>query len=227
MSDDQRVYSDEQFALILRKASELAGQGEQATTSDGLTLAEMKAAATQAGFDPALVERAARMLSTNARATATERMLGGPLRHTMQVSLPLTLDEESASRLLSVVRISAGQSGDYAGHSSGIGLTWHDGDDMEPLHVVARPDSDGTRVSLTVDRRGTLVVTGLFSGMATFMLLLLGGVLHSEVTPAVGIATAVLGTGGVLAAARAYWATSTRKVRERMQALAEAIERGR
>src|SRR4051812_34494313 len=56
MVDDQRVYSDEEFALILRKAAELVSHTETpATSSGGLTLAEMKAAAAQAGFDPVLV----------------------------------------------------------------------------------------------------------------------------------------------------------------------------
>ena len=53
MSDDQRVYSDEEFALILRTAAELASRAEQpGFSSNGLTLAEMKSAAAQAGLDP-------------------------------------------------------------------------------------------------------------------------------------------------------------------------------
>jgi len=50
MADDQRVYSDEEFALILRKAAELASRAESpATSSAGLTLTGMKSAAAQAG----------------------------------------------------------------------------------------------------------------------------------------------------------------------------------
>ena len=61
MADDQRVYSDEEFALILRKAAELASRGESPAASQaGLTLTEMKSAAAQASLDPALVERAMR-----------------------------------------------------------------------------------------------------------------------------------------------------------------------
>jgi hypothetical protein len=66
MSDDQRVYSDEEFALVLRKATELASRAEPRTPSSaGLTLTEMKAAAAQVGLDPALVERAARLLAAS------------------------------------------------------------------------------------------------------------------------------------------------------------------
>ena len=82
MSDDERVYSDEEFALILRKATELASRAEPRThSSTGLTLTEMKAASAQVGLDPALVERAARLLAATPTSSPLERLIGGPLRH--------------------------------------------------------------------------------------------------------------------------------------------------
>ena len=49
--------TDEEFALILRKAAELAETPSATSRSaGGLTLDEMKAAAAQAGLDPLLVE---------------------------------------------------------------------------------------------------------------------------------------------------------------------------
>ena len=84
MTDDRQVYSDEEFALILSKAAELAEPADPRSHSQGgLTLAEMKAAAAQAGFDPALVERAARLLRANATAAPSfmERLIGGRARH--------------------------------------------------------------------------------------------------------------------------------------------------
>lgn len=55
MADEQRIYSDEEFALVLRKAAELSARTDRPGFSpEGLTLAEMKAAAAQAGLDPAL-----------------------------------------------------------------------------------------------------------------------------------------------------------------------------
>ena len=132
MSDDQRVYSDEEFALILRKATELASRAEPRTPSSaGLTLTEMKAAAAQVGLDPALVERAARLLALTNKSSPLERLIGGPLRHDHNARFPIKLDDDSAARLLSAVRISAGEFGSgNAGHSSSIGITWHDGGEM-------------------------------------------------------------------------------------------------
>lgn len=98
MSDDKRVYNDEEFALILRKAAELENRAKLAAPSSaGLTLTEMKAAAAQVGFDPALVERAARLLADRVNASPTERLIGGPFRHEYKVRLPIKLDENSSA----------------------------------------------------------------------------------------------------------------------------------
>ena len=224
MADEQRVYSEEEFALILRKAAELASRAEaRADSSAGLTLTEMKAAAAQVGFDPALVERAARLLATSSAASPLERLAGGPLRHDLKTRLPVKLDEERAARLLSAVRITAGLAGRQdVGHSSSMGMTWHDGGDTESLSITARPEEDSTAVSVALDRRGTLAVVAMSSGLAMFFALLFSASAYPE-APALGIGAGIAGVGGAIAAARAYWASSTRKVRERISAVMDAV----
>lgn len=225
MSDDQRVYSDEEFALILRKATELANRAEPAVAaSGGLTLSEMKAAAAQVGIDPALVERAARLLATSATASPLERLLGGPLRHELTGRFPVTLDETLAARLLSGVRIRGGVAGGRdVGHSSPMGMTWHDGGELEALGVTARPEEDGTVVSIALDRRGTLGVVTMASGIAAFLAVLFAVYGLYPEAPALGAGAFIAGVGGVLAAARGYWTSSTRKVRERISVVMDAI----
>ena len=146
MTDDRRVYSDEEFAVILRKASELSAAREPSGPSaGGLTLAEMKAAAAQAGFDPALVERAARMLAREASTAISlpERVLGGPFRMTHGGHFPLRLDEAGAARLLSAIQLGVGRTGE--GHASGLGVVWHSSEDAgEVLRVTARTEPEGT-----------------------------------------------------------------------------------
>jgi hypothetical protein len=225
MSDDQRIYSDEEFALILRKATELAGRAEpHVPSSAGLTLTDMRAAAAQVGIDPALVERAARMLAATANASPLERLTGGPLRHSYEVRFPMKLDENSAALLLSAVRVRAGLAGYRdVGHSSTMGMTWHDGGDTEALSVTARPEEDGTTVSVILDRRGTLGVVAMTSGIAmSFAVLLAVFALYPE-SPALGYGAFIGGIGSALAAARGYWASSTRTVRERMSVVMDAI----
>lgn len=225
MSDDQRVYSDEEFAVILRKAAELASRPEvPAASPSGLTLTEMKSAAAQAGLDPALIERAARMLVTQGATSPIERLTGGPLRHSQEARFPVKLDEHSAARLLSAVRITAGVAGSRdRGHSSSMGMTWHDGGDLESLGITARPEEGGTTVSVTLDRRGTLGVVGMASGIAMFFSVLFSAFALYPEAPALGVGGFIVGVGGILAGARGYWASSTRKVRERISVVMDSI----
>lgn len=226
MSDGQRVYSDEEFAIVLRKAAELAGRAESpGPSSTGLTLTEMKAAAAQAGFDPLLVERAARMLGATAAASPFERLLGGPVQHTHEVRLPGQLDEETAARLLSGVRISGALAGHQdVGHSSPLGMTWHDGGATEALSVTARAEEGGTNVSVVLDRRGTLGMVALVSGITLLMTSLFAGFGLYPQAPALGIAGFIVGTGGVLTIARRFWVSSTRKARDRIAVVMDAVD---
>ena len=225
MSGDERVWSEEEFALILRKATELASRAEPSgRASTGLTLTEMKAAAAQVGFDPVLVERAARMVAATATASPLERLIGGPLRHDHEVRFPVKLDEDRAALLLSAVRISGGVPGRQdVGHSGSMGMTWHDGGDTEALSVTARPGEDGTAVSVVLDRRGTLGVVAMFSGVGMVLAVLFAGSALYSVDPALGLGAGVAGVGGALAIARRYWASSTRKVRDRISLVMDAI----
>jgi hypothetical protein len=225
MADDRRVYSDEEFALILRKAADLASRAESpGASSAGLTLAEMKSAAAQAGLDPALVERAARMLAAPDTASPLDRLTGGPIRHSHEAHFPIKLDEKSAALLLSSVRITAGLAGRQdVGHSSAIGMTWHDGGETESLSITARPEEDGTAVSVALDRRGTLAVVATSSGLAMFFALLFSASTLYPESPALGVGGLIAGVGGILAVARGYWASSTRKVRERIGVVMDEI----
>jgi hypothetical protein len=225
MADDQRVYSDEEFALILRTAAELASRAEQpGFSSNGLTLTEMKSAAALAGLDPALVERAARLLGTRATASPLERLVGGPLRHEHDTHFPTKLDEGSAARLLSAVRISAHYHSSNPGESSSLGMIWKASGDGDVLSVIARPDAEGTSVSVVLDRRGTFVLTGALSSLAVFFAVLFSVFALGPESPALGFGGLIAGVGGVLAGARGYWASSTRKARERIGAFMDTID---
>ena len=224
---DERLYSDEEFAVILRKAAELASQAElPARSSAGLTLTEMKTAAAEAGLDPTLVERAARLLTVSDTASPFERLIGGPLRHDHRIHVPTRLDEHTAARLLSAVRIIAGQTGrENAGHSSALGMTWHDGGEVETLSVSARAEENGTSAFVSLDRRGTLGLVATFSGVAIFLALLFAGSALYPEDPTLGFGGAIVGVGGVLAIARGYWASTTRAARERISAIMDAVGR--
>lgn len=226
MSEDQRIYSDNEFAIILRKATELSSRPERLASSSpstGLTLHEMKAAASEAGIDPALIERAARMLPTTTVLSPLERLIGGPMRHEQVAQFPISLDENRAARLLSAARISAGAGGGaVAGHSSTLGVTWNDGSELDALSVTARSGKDGTEVLVAVDRQSTIAASAVFSviGMVAAGI---AGVAMSELSPLLGLGASAVVAGGVLAGARRYWSTTTRQLHERVMDVMEGI----
>lgn len=228
-SDDQRRFSDEEFALILRKATELASPADPAVAlDDGLTLAEIKAAAAQAGIDVTLVERAARLVTTDTPASPFERAIGGPLRHEVTLQLPFGLSEAQAAQLLSAVRISAGLAGTRdAGHAGPTGMTWHDGGDTESLSVSAQTDGQRTTIRVSLDRRVTFGLGLTFSAVVMFLgLLFAGSALYPE-SAALGAAGAIAAIAGPLAIVRSYWASSTKRIRGRLSAVLDVIDRSR
>lgn len=222
ISDKGRVYSEAEFALILRRAAELASPTETPDhSSGGLTLAEMKAAAAEVGIDPALVERAARLLPASSAAPLTDRLIGGPTRVGGEIHLPGKLDEPGAARLLAAVQMRAGQPG--SGAATPIGMAWHAGDQMETLSVTAEPDGGGTSIAIQVDRRGTLAFVQVSTFIGFIVAAIAGSIVGGEVGPALGVAAGASTMGGVLAVARAYWASSSKRVRQRIGDLMDAV----
>jgi hypothetical protein len=224
-SDEQRVYSDEEFSLILRKATELASRAESAGTFEsGLTMAEMKAAAAQVGFDPDLIERAARLVATSAPASFFERLIGGPLKHDHTIRFPVVLSEARAAQMFSAVRIDASVAGNRdTGHFGSTGMTWHDGGDIEALSVTAHPTDDGTAVSVVLDRRYSLALVVVSAGVAICLALLFAGSALYPQSAELGAAGAIAGIGGPLAIARRYWASTAHHVRERISSVIDTI----
>ncbi|HEU4828366.1 MAG TPA: hypothetical protein VFT04_04150 [Gemmatimonadales bacterium] len=224
ITDHRRVYSEAEFALILRKAAELENRSEAPRpASDGLTLAEMKAAASEVGIDPALVERAARLLPASSTASPFERLLGGPVRHDGEIHVPVALDEAGAARLLSAVQLSAGQPG--TGHSSAIGMVWHAQDEGEPFSVTAQPEECGTSVAVRLDRRDTMASIQAVAAVGLVGATTAGFVVASQVGLELGAAAGVCGMGGILALGRLYWTSSTRRARERISGMVDAVGR--
>jgi hypothetical protein len=224
ISDNRRVYTDAEFALILRNATELGTPEERpGQPSNGLTLAQIKAAAAEAGIDPALVERAARLLPASASASPFERLMGGPIRHDGEIHVPAALDEAGAARLLSAVQLNAGQPG--TGHASAIGMVWHASDEGEPFSVTAQPEEGGTSVTVRLDRRDTMASIQALAAVGLVGATTAGFVVASQAGLELGAAAAVSAMGGILALGRIYWTSSTRRASARISGMVEAIGR--
>ncbi|MEE9207360.1 MAG: hypothetical protein V3U67_03120 [Gemmatimonadota bacterium] len=226
ISEDRKSYTDQEFAVILSKASELARTSDTADhPQGGHSLAEMKAIAAELGLDPVLIEQAARLMPVVSGGSRLERVLGGPLRHRLDVHFATKLTEARAAHLLSVVRAAVEQQGE--GEASSSGMSWNSVGESSQLFVNAHTDGEGTRVLVTVDRRQALVlgaVPTMFGVVAVAVVGLVGGE-AAGMSAAFGIPLVVGGVAGVLALARAAWASTTRSIRQKSNILIDTISR--
>ena len=225
MSEANRRYTDEEFAMILRTASELANRApDTRDPARGWALGEIQAAAAQAGLDPALIEQAARTLPvTPEDRSLAARLAGGPLRHHQGIHLAVPLDEAQAHRILSAVRIHAGPfASEQPGHASAHGVRWDASGSGDVLTVIARPHDGGTLVELAIDRRGTFTLFVVGTGSAMFLLVLVSLFGISQLATLLAIPTLVLGTGVVYGLARRFWSASTRAAQDTLAGLIRA-----
>lgn len=223
-------YSDEEFALILRKAGELGRGSDEAATSAGhLTLPEMKAIAAEAGLDPALVARAARLMSAESPEVPSglERALGAPSKVRMAAEYDLVLDPGRAEQLLAVIRAAAGQQGE--GEVTGSAVSWHSVGEGTQYLATIHSEGGSTRLQVTGDRRGAIAIAATFTGLgslaAGIVVLLLGEMSGIQAPPAVGLGLVGAAAGSVVAAGRAAFKASTRGVRARVADLLESVGR--
>lgn len=201
-SEHERSYSDREFALILNRAAKLSASVDSPSARrTGLSLEEIKAIAIEAGFDPKLIERAARQLPTNVQASSLERGIGGPLKHELTTRFPGRLTEEQSAHLLAIVRAAADQQGD--GESNAGGMSWSSGGEFSQLFVSAHGEEGGTRVRVVVNRHGALAITGVLSLTAGVIIPFITAAALDFESLAVNSAIFAGGLGGSVAAARA------------------------
>ena len=101
-------------------------------------------------------------------------------------------------------------------------MSWDAPGGGDVLSVVARPDGDGTAISVVIDRQGTFVLIGVVSFLAVLATVLVGmGLNHAS--PLLGVGATIAGVSGTPSTARAFWASSTRRSRQRMGVLMDAI----
>ncbi len=227
MSNDARHFSDEEFALVLRKALELQDGGPRSSLpSEGLSLEDMKSVAREVGLDPALVDRAVSLLPDH-RLSKAERILGGPTRYRLECSGSRVLSKEDLARAIDVIRRETQHHGKVTSELDGV--TWQKVGEATEFHVSLSPRDGGTEVRLSVGRDTAALLTWFFSVAGGMMLAgITGGVLDPD-TVAGGLAIAGTGLAAGLTLARTLWTRSSRAVRTKadrlMTALAREIER--
>jgi hypothetical protein len=205
--------------MILREAAQSAASpaGRRASSA-GLSLEQIKAAAAEAGLDPSVVERAALRITKREPESFLERLAGGPRRHRETIHLASTMNEKTSARLLSAIRAAAEVPGE--GSADASGFFWHAWYRGNRVSVAAHEDAQGTRVQILLERSAPMVNTLLASQVVVVMWI---WVLIEEINSLPeALALAVIPVG-VLAAARAYWKSSTRSLRKRIAVLLDTV----
>ncbi len=230
MSNDdrkERRYSEEEFALILRKASEIQVSGGSPGSrpgTGGLTLEEIRSIAGEAGIDPEAVTRAASILGAmdwGEEKGLVSAIFGGPSRFHLDCELPGRLPPEEMGRILEQIRRAA----EHQGEASEVlgGVEWKTVGELSPINVNISPRGDSTSIQIVGDRGGAGAVTFTFPMAAAAILV---GALGAafEPTTAPGIIALVGGTLGTgFLTARTIWVTNSRKFKNRLKELMEAV----
>ncbi len=192
----ERRYSDEEVALILRRAVDPAADGSEGEPGRGLTLAELKEIGAEAGIDATRIETAAGSLALRRPRPVTGAVLGMPTTVQLERRVPVPLTRERLPELLNLIRSEFARQGiveEVLG-----GFEWRARSAMGGRYVSIRPEGNATRIRVLGNYRDGLLVLG--GGVGPIAAAATGAL-----TAALGAATAVVVVpaalaGGVLAA---------------------------
>lgn len=222
-TNDERRYSDEEFALILRTASEVQAGPDPAPPRQGLTLSEIQEIAAEVGIDPDRVSKAAALLPS-ATGEGLSRLVGGHPRHRLEHTVKGGVPTAALGRVIDLAR----REMDTQGETREVlgGLEWKGGTSTTSVTVSVTPREGETVLQASTDRSETMA--GIFAGVT----LPVGGIIGVTLGKLVfgesdaGIAAALIsGMTPALIFARAIWKRSTRHWRERLFHLMDAMAR--
>lgn len=168
-----RRYSDREFALILRKASELQEEDrENRVGGRGMSLGEIQQIAEEAGIDPAMVARAAALIGEGDIDADAGRLWGSRATVHITSSVEGELGEDEMRRLMEIVRYEIAKSGTV---SEVLGsVSWKADGQEAPLEVRITPREGRTTLEIlsrTQTYKSTVYALG---GVAGFIASVIG-----------------------------------------------------
>lgn len=218
---ENRRYTEQEFAIILRKAMELEERAPFAPgRAEGMTLEEIQAVAREVGVDPALVSRAATLL-TREEGAEEERVLRGTMKAARTLRTSRVLSPDDMSRVVSAIRRRLAAQGEVAQELTGV--TWKSVGDVTQTFVTLRPDEAGTEIQLRLDRSAAFILTW-FLPVAAF--LAAAGALGNAMAPEGllgGFLYFLTFLAGGLATGQMLWIQNSHLATERFKELAEAV----
>jgi hypothetical protein len=189
MSDENRKYSDEQLALILRRASDLQAQRDHERHS----LADIQEIARQVGVDPALVVHVAAGLPAR---EPMQPLPGSSLVHTVETVLPQRVSPAQMGRLVDAVRRASGAQGTSRQVFDSVEWRWGSENELVDLRVTITPTAERTNVRVQHDASGA----GVLSGIVATVPLFIGAAIAFSALPVAAAAAVSAGIAGAAAA---------------------------
>jgi hypothetical protein len=210
-----RRYSDDEVALILRKAADLQVQG--AVPAQGLDLAAIQDIAKEVGIRPETVAEAADII---ARSPLTPSAGSSNSKFHMELFAPAKLSESELAELPSVIRQVLQHQGRV--HEVLGTVEWTSVGEPSQIAVVIRPTENGTKIEMSANREGSAVLSFVPTTLGGT---LLGAIIGATTEPNVGVGIALMAATATAGASLgwAIWQRNTAHFKRKMLRLADAL----
>ncbi len=167
---EARTFTDEEVREILRRAVETV-PSRTLVPGDGVSLAELKSIAAEAGLDPARVEDAARSVAIE-RSNRPNRLLGGPMVLNFERRVEGAFSQADTPEILAVIRRNMGQQGEVEDiHGS---LEWSARSDAGERYVTMSERNGTTTIQSSANLTNLAVLTYLPAGVLGFIVSMVG-----------------------------------------------------
>lgn len=217
---DERNLSDQEVALILRKATELQEQTGDRAPADGLSLAAVRDIASEIGVEPRFIDQAVAALATQSRSPASG-ILGPPVNSSTRFTYPQSLSEQQLREVIEAIRTASGLQGKV---DEALGaIEWrHEG--LNTIGVTVTPVGDETSVALV---SGLREAASLSYVPPTMLGIMAAGIAVDSLQPGVGTMLAMLAGGAVggFGVGRTIWTLIHRSFDRKLQKVRTEIER--
>ena len=224
-SNDERRFSEEEFALVLRMASEVQDGSDPASDRshprEGLSLSEIQEIAAEVGIDPGRVSRAVALLPAGGDS-AEVRLLGGGPRHRLEHSVSGEIREKDLGRIVEVARRLVGVQGEAREVLGAV--EWSGSTSTTKFSISATPREGKTTLQASIDRFESLmgIYAGVGMGVLGVVAVTMGKLFFGESDA--GIVAALLsGIPPAFLVTRTLWKRSSKKWRERLFHLMDAM----
>lgn len=227
-----RRYTDQEVALVIKRAAELQAQAAQVSEDErsGLSLTELEQIAREAGLDPGLVRRAATELDTRHTTTPRSRFLGAPSLLTLERTIDGEVPVSEYELIVEEIRRAFNDNGYVS--TLGRSLAWSSmsqngrGGNQKRVNVTITPRNG--RTTIRVEESLRPVAGGLFGGImggvgggTTGLTLGLGAKLLHSLAGGFGLWLLVL--GGTYGVARTIFTHVARSRGERLRDVLDRI----